>query len=32
MGEVQEKRLNWHGHVMRREEHTVGRRAMEMEA
>ena len=27
---VQEKRLKWYGHVMRREEHRVGRRAMEM--
>ena len=27
---VQERRLNWYGHVMRREEHYVGRRAMEM--
>ena len=27
---VQERRLKWHGHVMRREEHYVGRRAMEM--
>ena len=25
---VQERRLRWHGHVMRREEHYVGRRAM----
>ena len=27
---VQERRLKWHGHVMRREEHYVGRRAMVM--
>ena len=27
---VQERRLKWHGHVMRREEHYVGRRAIEM--
>ena len=27
---VQERRLRWCGHVMRREEHYVGRRAMEM--
>ena len=27
---VQERRLKWFGHVMRREEHYVGRRAMEM--
>ena len=27
---VQERRLRWYGHVMRREEHYVGRRAMEM--
>ena len=27
---VQERRLKWYGHVMRREEHCVGRRAMEM--
>ena len=27
---VQEKRLKWYGHVMRREEHCIGRRAMEM--
>ena len=27
---VQERRLKWYGHVMRREEHYVGRRAMEM--
>ena len=27
---VQERRLNWYGHVMRREEHCVGRRAMIM--
>ena len=25
---VQESRLKWYGHVMRREEHYVGRRAM----
>ena len=27
---VQERRLEWYGHVMRREEHYVGRRAMAM--
>ena len=27
---VQERRLTWYGHVMRREEHYVGRRAMEL--
>ena len=27
---VQESRLKWYGHVMRREEHCVGRRATEM--
>ena len=27
---LQERRLKWYGHVMRREEHYVGRRAMEM--
>ena len=27
---VQDKRLKWYGHAMRREEHNVGRRAMEM--
>ena len=27
---VQERRLKWYEHVMRREEHYVGRRAMEM--
>ena len=27
---VQESRLKWYGHVMRREEHYVGRRAMVM--
>ena len=27
---VQERRLKWHGHVMRREEHYVGRTTMEM--
>ena len=27
---VQERRLEWYGHVMRREEHNVGRRAIEM--
>ncbi len=27
---VQERRLKWYGHVMRREEHHVGRRAVEM--
>ena len=26
---VQERRLKWYGHVMRREEHYVGRRAVE---
>ena len=26
---VQEIRFKWYGHVMRREEHYVGRRAME---
>ena len=26
---VQERRLKWYGHVMRREEHYVGRRANE---
>ena len=35
MGEIltkcQERRLKWYRHVMRREEHYVGRRAMEME-
>ena len=25
---IQERRLKWYGHVMRREEHYVGRRAM----
>ena len=25
---VEERRLKWYGHVMRREEHYVGRRAM----
>ena len=25
---VQERRLNWYGHIMRRAEHYVGRRAM----
>ena len=36
MGEIAKKvqeslrRLKWYGHVMRREEHYVGRRAMEM--
>ena len=28
--EVQEMRLKWHGHVMRRDEPYVGRRAMEI--
>ena len=27
---VQERRLKWYGHVMRREVHYVGRRAMDM--
>ena len=27
---VQERRLNWYGHLMRREEHYVGRSAMVM--
>ena len=27
---VQERRLRWYGHVMRSEEHYVGRRAMVM--
>ena len=27
---VQERRLKWYGHVMRREEHYIGRRAMVM--
>ena len=27
---VQERRLTWYGHVMRREEHYVGSRAMVM--
>ena len=27
---IQERRLKWYGHVMRREEHYVGRRAMVM--
>ncbi len=27
---VPERRLKWYGHVMRREEHYVGRRAMEI--
>ena len=27
---VQERRFRWNGHVMRREEHYVGRRAMVM--
>ena len=27
---VQERKLTWYGHVMRREEHYVGRRAMEI--
>ena len=28
---VQERRLKWYVHVMRREEHYIGRRAMEMQ-
>ena len=28
---IQERRLNWYGHVMRREEEYVGRRVMAME-
>ena len=28
---VQESRLKWYGHASRREEHYVGRRAIEME-
>ena len=28
---VQERRLKWYGHVMRREEHYVGRMAMVMQ-
>ena len=35
MGEItkkiQERRLKWYGHVMRRAEHYVGRRAMVMQ-
>ena len=27
---VQERKLKWYWHVMRREEHYVGRRAMEV--
>ena len=27
---IQERRLKWYGHVMRREEHYVERKAMEM--
>ena len=27
---VQDRMLKWYGHVMRREEHCVGRRVMEM--
>ena len=27
---VQERRLKWYGHVIRREEHCLGRRVMEM--
>ena len=27
---VQERRLKWYGHVIRREEYYIGRRAMEM--
>ena len=27
---VEERRLKWYGHVLRREEHSVGRRAMIM--
>ena len=30
MKKVQERRLKWYRHVMRREEHYVGRRAMVM--
>ena len=29
---IQERRLKWYGHVIRREEHYVRRRAMEMKA
>ncbi len=29
--DVQERKLKWYWHAMRREEHYVGRRAMEME-
>ena len=28
---VQESRLNWHGHVLRREDEYVGKRVMAME-
>lgn len=28
---MQERRLNWHGHVMRRDENYLGRRAMAVE-
>ena len=28
---VQERRRNWCGHMMRREDHYLGRRVMEME-
>ena len=27
---IQERRVKWHGHAMRREAHYVGRRAVEM--
>ena len=27
---VQKRRMKWYGHVIRREEHYAGRRAMEM--
>ena len=27
---VQERRLTWYGHVMRKEEHYIGKRAMVM--
>ena len=30
INKVQERRLKWYGHVMRREDHYIGRRAMEM--
>ena len=29
---AQRSELKWHGHVLRREEHYMGRRAMEMKA